>query len=210
MLLRRFALGCLWLISVTAVAHDARPLSVTIVEQSPGLYRTVVRVPPTIETANLPEVAWPEVCESSEDAAVRADFVRTSLLRCANGIATQTLAIEYPFYNPSITTLISLSPLGRTAVTAVLPPDTLQWTAPAGITAASVAANYLALGFEHIWAGIDHLLFVAGLLLLARGARRLVLAITGFTLAHSLTLSLAALGLVRPAVEAERTPAVEP
>ena len=50
-----------------------------------------------------------------------------------------------------------------------------------------------------------HLLFVTGLLLLAKTARRITLAITGFTLAHSITLSLSALGVVHvpvPPIEA--------
>lgn len=56
--------------------------------------------------------------------------------------------------------------------------------------------GYLALGVEHILAGADHLLFVAGLALLVRPALRLAGALTAFTAAHSLTLALAALGLL--------------
>jgi len=44
---------------------------------------------------------------------------------------------------------------------------------------------------------LDHLLFELGLVLLVSGGRRLLAAVTGFTLGHSATLSLAALGLVR-------------
>ncbi len=68
------------------------------------------------------------------------------------------------------------------------------------------AANrYISLGIEHILFGLDHLLFVAGLLLLVQGALRLVKTITAFTLAHSITLALATLGVVHvraPPVEA--------
>ena len=53
-----------------------------------------------------------------------------------------------------------------------------------------------ALGVEHILLGIDHLLFVLGLLLIVRGPWMLIKTITAFTLAHSLTLALATLGLV--------------
>jgi hypothetical protein len=57
------------------------------------------------------------------------------------------------------------------------------------------------LGVQHILSGIDHLLFVAGLLFLVGFNRRLLGTITAFTLAHSLTLALSALGLLtlRPA-----------
>jgi hypothetical protein len=71
--------------------------------------------------------------------------------------------------------------------------------------AGSSIEDYLLLGIEHIATGYDHLVFLLGLLLLARRAREVVTIVTGFTVAHSITLGLAALGRVRPdaaAVEA--------
>ncbi len=56
--------------------------------------------------------------------------------------------------------------------------------------------QYLVLGVEHILGGIDHLAFLAALLLLVRGLRELVWMVTGFTVGHSITLSLAVLGHV--------------
>ncbi len=58
------------------------------------------------------------------------------------------------------------------------------------------AGRYLALGITHILFGVDHLLFVLGLLLLVRGPWMLVKTVTAFTLAHSLTLALATLGVI--------------
>lgn len=55
-------------------------------------------------------------------------------------------------------------------------------------------ADYTELGIEHIWSGIDHLLFVFGLLLLVGGGTRLLWTITAFTVGHSITLSLVTLG----------------
>lgn len=57
-----------------------------------------------------------------------------------------------------------------------------------------IAWAYLVLGFEHILGGIDHLLFVIGLLFLVGFQRKLIWTITAFTVAHSLTLASAALG----------------
>jgi len=58
-------------------------------------------------------------------------------------------------------------------------------------------AAFLRLGLEHVWLGFDHLMFLAGLLLVARDGRAVAVVITMFTVAHSLTLGLAALGLVQ-------------
>jgi hypothetical protein len=53
-------------------------------------------------------------------------------------------------------------------------------------------------GIHHIFIGPDHILFVIGLLLLGGSIRRLLEIVTGFTVAHSITLALATLGLVTP------------
>lgn len=69
----------------------------------------------------------------------------------------------------------------------------------------SSIANYIVLGVEHILSGWDHLAFVLALLILAGSLREMARVITGFTIAHSLTLGLAVLGFVHPeavAVEA--------
>jgi hypothetical protein len=66
-------------------------------------------------------------------------------------------------------------------------------------------AGYVRLGVEHILGGLDHLAFLGALLLAGGAFRELLFAITGFTLGHSVTLALAALGLVHvdaPLVEA--------
>jgi len=60
-----------------------------------------------------------------------------------------------------------------------------------------VLASYFQLGVEHILGGWDHLAFLFALLVAARGLRSLVAVVTAFTAAHSITLALAALDLVR-------------
>ncbi len=59
-----------------------------------------------------------------------------------------------------------------------------------------VALRFGKLGVEHIWTGYDHLLFLFGLLIAAPSLRAMFFIITGFTVAHSITLTLAALGIV--------------
>ncbi len=68
-------------------------------------------------------------------------------------------------------------------------------TAPRG--GLNLLRRYVELGVGHILRGYDHLAFVFGLLLLAADTRALVATITAFTLGHSVTLTLAVLGLTR-------------
>ena len=68
-------------------------------------------------------------------------------------------------------------------------------TGPAGV--AAVLRTFVPAGIHHIAIGPDHILFVLGLLLLGGGLARLLKVITSFTVAHSITLAVASLGLVR-------------
>ena len=86
----------------------------------------------------------------------------------------------------------------------VLPVDP-QFTVTASPRHLEVIKTYTVLGMGHILLGFDHLLFVLALLLIVDGTRRLVATITAFTVAHSITLALASLGVLHvpgPPVEA--------
>jgi hydrogenase/urease accessory protein HupE len=62
----------------------------------------------------------------------------------------------------------------------------------------AVVQRFVPAGVHHILIGPDHLLFLVGLLLLGGALRQLIVVVTAFTVAHSLTLSLAALNLFSP------------
>ena len=84
-------------------------------------------------------------------------------------------------------------------------PESPQFTVEAPAGTAEVAWSYLVLGIEHILGGVDHLLFVLALLLIVRGGKRILITVTAFTVAHSITLVAATLGWVHvpgPPVEA--------
>jgi hydrogenase/urease accessory protein HupE len=80
-----------------------------------------------------------------------------------------------------------------------------SFTIPGQPSRLEVVQTYLSLGLDHILTGVDHLLFVLALLLLLQDLRSLIITITAFTIAHSLTLAGATLGWVQvpgPPVEA--------
>ena len=58
--------------------------------------------------------------------------------------------------------------------------------------------SFLRMGIEHILTGYDHLVFLFGLVLIGGRLRSLVGAVTAFTVAHSITLALAVLGVWAP------------
>src|SRR4029450_2046673 len=92
-------------------------------------------------------------------------------------------------------------PQGRSAFRRLPSDPERSWMI--GDSAAPVAvgdslADFLLLGVEHILTGYDHLVFLLGLLLLGGGLRAPARVVTGFTVAHSLTLALAVFGVLRP------------
>jgi len=178
----------LWMMAAApAWTHEVRPVALGIVERGEHAYQIELRVPQSIEPDNRPTVRWPAGCRENP----------AGMLRCGQALAGQTLRLEWPLYNPSVTTLARYTTRDGHSRTAVLTPEIPTWTVPADPSTRAVVRGYFVLGVEHILGGWDHLLFVTGLLLIARGWRALLLAVSGFTLAHSLTLSLAALGFVR-------------
>ena len=64
--------------------------------------------------------------------------------------------------------------------------------------APSSIPGFIKLGFDHVLSGPDHLAFLAALMLLAGSIRRALIAVTGFTIGHSITLALAVLGIIEP------------
>jgi hydrogenase/urease accessory protein HupE len=70
-------------------------------------------------------------------------------------------------------------------------------SAPAELNRIDVALNYVAIGYEHILPkGLDHILFVLGIFLLSIHLKPLLLQVTAFTVAHTITLGLSVYGLV--------------
>lgn len=139
-------------------------------------------------------------------AAVEADGVEIrSALRCPGG--------EHGSYDASFLANMEqghrhyVEAFGQSVAVLDVAHPRAEFTGAADKT--EVAIRFGKLGVEHIWAGYDHLLFLLGLLVAAPSLRAMLFIITGFTVAHSITLTLAALqvvqlspALVEPAIAA--------
>jgi hydrogenase/urease accessory protein HupE len=103
-------------------------------------------------------------------------------------------------YDPIHQTFINVYDREQLRTQAILDASNRTFTYSSTDNPGALAAlrQFLPAGIHHILIGPDHLLFLFGLLLLGGTIRRLALVVTAFTLAHSLTLSLAALGHVTP------------
>jgi hypothetical protein len=194
--------------ALPAAGHDARPNYVQITETAPTTFNVAWKVPASMPGNALPHPLLPDDCKPQQpptwhttgaEHAAQQEFV------CEQGLSGRVVGIEFPVINPSLSTLYRVRLANGEEHVKILKPDETAWMVPDAEDRLAVAKEYTGLGIEHIWIGLDHLLFVACLLFISRTPRRLLVTITGFTVAHSITLALSALDLVRiptPPVEA--------
>lgn len=185
-----------------AAAHDSRPLFIELTEIAGGAIDLRTTAPNAVSGENAPRVTLEAPCVETRRAAPDPRRQR-ALYDCA--ISDAAIKIDWPAFNPSISTLVRATYANGQTKTAILEPSETEWRAPAPDDFEGVARSYFRIGVDHIVGGVDHLLFLVGLLIIAGTARRTLVTVTGFTLAHSLTLALVALNLLRvsiPATEA--------
>jgi hypothetical protein len=182
-----------------ASAHEVRPALVQIVETGPGAYEVTWKQPVVGDMAlRLTPHLSSGVLDRppSGEADAPGFLVRSWQVRGGPPLDGQTLTIEGLSQSVTDVLLRVTTADGRTindVIRPAAPSRRLALAAPRGLRVPA----YVALGIEHILTGVDHLMFVLGLLLLIGPSWRLVKAVTAFTAAHSLTLALAALGFVR-------------
>ena len=183
-----------------AQAHRFAPSLLQVKEIGPGHYNMVWKTPAQ-STSNIPlEPSWPEGCAVENPALPTLEGtgkVSTWQLRCTglgeDGLVGDELGIDGLGANQA-SAMVMVSLLDGRQYQEVLNADQPSFVVPEESSAGEVVTDYSWLGMEHIWGGIDHLLFVFGLLLLVGGGTRLLWTITAFTLGHSVTLSLVTLG----------------
>jgi hydrogenase/urease accessory protein HupE len=180
-----------------APAHPLDPALLDVRETAPGRLEVVWKVPRAARDALTPVL--PGRCREASprraSAGTRSVLWRWSVDCGAASLVGEQVAVRGLGARGG-DALLRVELLDGRRRQAVLRSDSPGFTVPPPETAAHVAGGYLALGIEHIASGLDHLLFVLGLVLLVRGRRALLWTITAFTLGHSVTLSLATLGFV--------------
>jgi hydrogenase/urease accessory protein HupE len=182
----------------TAAAHEVRPAYLRILQSAQEVYETTWRVPAKGDMRLGIYLEMPQQCQLKGDQLNWKDgatFVEQGTWACAGGLVGGEVAIS-GLELMLTDALARVERLDGTTQVARITPSKNSFTVTSAESWSEVAFTYLALGVEHILLGIDHLLFVLALLLLVPNTRMLVWTITSFTLAHSVTLAAATLGLV--------------
>jgi hydrogenase/urease accessory protein HupE len=195
-------------VAPAARAHEVRPAYLELTETAPARYALHWRTP-VLSGMRLPvSLGLPDGVRDVREPIVQE--LSDSLLEhrtidaAEGGLVGKRIA--FVGLQGTITdVLVRVALLDGTASTTLVRPSEpwLEITGARGPL--DVAGAYLVHGVEHILLGYDHLLFVLALILIVRSARVLFFTITAFTVAHSITLALATLGLVHlpgPPIEA--------
>jgi hypothetical protein len=188
------ALGTLLVVPAAARAHEMSMAEMEIRETAPGDFFwqwSATNDKRPMNNDLIPR--WPASCTAGVYS-----------LRCGTAGLKGTLTIEGvgKQYSAAIVKIVWLGGESRVyTLTSAQPSVQLYGSADDRRGRGEIARAYVILGVQHILSGVDHLLFVAGLLFLVGFRRRLVGTITAFTLAHSLTLASSAFGWItlRPA-----------
>ena len=186
-----------------ALADEARPVYIEVVENNNSQFLLKWKVPPVMPAVQAPAISLQHPQCTVADGATAAGLIGRRLYQC--NITDSELPYEvpfevrlaYPVTNPALTSLVVFKPFEQEPIQVFSGPEKTAVIIPIATSATVVAKQYTVAGIEHILVGTDHLLFVLCLIIIAGRFKRLLLTVTGFTLAHSITLSLAILDIVR-------------
>lgn len=200
------ALSCLYLV-MPAQADEIRPALLDIKEQSTGLFTVTWKVPMRGDRILAITPALPDSLERLGTPTTQtisgAQIQQATYRNNATSLTGQRILIEgLTAVQTDVLLLIQLQ--NGTQYSSILRPGSPQYIIPIQASKLQIAGDYWRLGTIHILEGVDHLSFVLALLLIVAGLGQLLKAITAFTVAHSITLALATLGLVNlPAAPTE-------
>jgi hypothetical protein len=186
----------LLVLSSTAAAHRFAPSLLEIEQLSADRFAVSWKTPVDTVTETPLAPLLPAGCAETERSPwIMQGTGRLQQLtwQCAGGLVGETIRVDGIAANKA-SVLLTLRLTEGIAHQQVLTPDSPSYTVPLEPDAKKVVTQYTVLGAEHIWLGIDHLLFVLGLLLLVGQGRRLIWTVTAFTVGHSMTLAMVTLG----------------
>lgn len=214
MMKRRYSLyiGLLLVVSANlfsqAFAHELQPSSLELRQLTPERYEVIWRAPIYYKKPHPARLQLPEQWQTVGEPTVKQlpdSALHRRVVSVPNG-AIDGGVIRFIGLEATITDVfVRFIWLDGTQTTAIARPSQPSVEIIAQRSAWQVASDYTVLGVDHILSGFDHLTFVLALLLIVSGARRLLITVTSFTLAHSITLAAATLGVMwvpGPPVEA--------
>ena len=178
------------------LAHEVRPAYLEINATGENEYSVIWKQPLLNGRPLSLQPDFPSDCVRSStriEALGTEALIERIELQCASSLKGRIVGVSG--LTKTLTDVLVRAQLGNGVTTTLLRPESP--TTKLGTGRSAPLASYLRLGIEHLLFGIDHVLFVIGLMFFLDRIGPLVKTITSFTVAHSLTLGISAIGLVR-------------
>ncbi|MFT7090863.1 MAG: hypothetical protein ACJAYE_001741 [Candidatus Azotimanducaceae bacterium] len=195
---RLLALLVLVLFSGYSLAHKLAPSLLAIQETTSNQFELQWKTPRTLPTQERIELHLPNHCADLSERQPVPDPVGIVFewrVDCGDqGLVGSVVRVSGLAGNQSAA-VVKIDLLDGRAYRQLLNGSQPEFLVPERVERGAVIRDYAQLGAEHILGGIDHLFFVWALMLML-SRRKLLIAITAFTLGHSVTLALAALEFV--------------
>ncbi|MGF1901627.1 HupE/UreJ family protein [Aliivibrio sifiae] len=187
-------------------ADEIRPAYLELTSQDNVSYQVTLKLPKKNNQLLSLTPVFPEGCLAQgyvRQVNTEASQVTRWTLNCEGGLLGKEIRVD-GLESTTTDILVRIQQKKATQVERLFA-DNTTFITQSQPSYQEVITVYTVIGIEHILLGFDHLLFVFALLLIIKGRRKLVGAITAFTIAHSITLTLASLNIVTialPPVEA--------
>jgi len=187
---------CIW--STFSMADEIK-LSYLEIKESKSKHYSVLLKLSSRDDQKLPiHMIIPKGCSLTlpkTSQLVNTTYVDRWQMKCKEGLTDKSLLIK-GLKSTNTDLLLRLELLSGRSHSVLLSPAKSSYRIPQDDSSWQIVQTYTWLGITHILIGFDHLLFVFALLLIVKNMRRLLWTVTAFTLAHSLTMAAATLGLV--------------
>lgn len=185
------------LVPITVSAHEVRPGYLELRETAAGVFRVVWKKPARGEMILKIDPVFSGDCAvsgiGSEDIRGGA-YVARATLECGGETGIRGETVRIAGLESTLTdVLVRVTYVDGQEETHLVQPNDTSVVIGGPANAIQRVGAYARLGIEHIALGVDHLLFVLGLLLIVSSPTMLFKTVTSFTLAHSITLGVATL-----------------
>lgn len=201
--IKRSFLAVLWLVMLAAsgliFADEFRPALLEIAEREGGWVEVNWKVPVIGDGVLALTPVMPEFLVSMGPGSGRkvpGAWLETRSYRAGQNTLNGSIVGVDGLVGVPVDVVVRVKLLDGSEHSAILRSVNNRYTIPERVTRGVLAVSYWRMGTIHILEGFDHLLFLLTLLLIVNGIWPLLKTVTAFTVAHSLTLALATLGVV--------------
>ncbi len=193
--MNKILLSILILFTIQNNAHEFNPAHLVIEESNSANYKyEVTWLYPLKNIGKRAELIFPDICKIDALAPYPQGkyLVEKLSLNCTTTLKDQTIKVEY--LSVLTDALVTVNFKDNSTFEGIMNLRNSSITIPREKQA--FPTTYFRLGIDHLLSGIDHILFIFGLLFLVTGVVNIIKTITAFTIAHSITLGLSVFNLI--------------